>query len=692
MEPTAPSAVVAATAPVQRIRTDIEGLRAVAVALVLSYHFFPTVVSGGYIGVDVFFVISGYLITKSLVDAWSTSPTGVGWLLDFWARRFRRLLPNALAVLLAVSLVGALFLSGFSLRRLGSDVFWAALYSANWLFVLRSIDYLAWDETQRGILLNFWSLAVEEQFYLVWPLLLGPLLLGSVRPDLSSRRARWAIVLILIASIGYMAWQGSRNRTVAFFATPARAWELLLGAALTMRWASKRLAGLPEYSRSVGLVLILIAALWFDEDTSHPGWPTLLPVLGAALVVRPVALSGRGWAEPLVARCLACGPMQYLGSRSYSVYLWHWPVLVLGTKLWPGGQGWHLSILLIFALLLAELAYRFIEVPGRFGWTRGLSSRRVVLYALTFSLGVAGVGFVLRASASSDFRELLGMTVAPDPLRLPSMQVISDDLPVIYQNGCHLPLKTERSPPCEFGRSDGARSSVVLFGDSHAAQWFSALDLAARAAGMRLMSWTKSSCPSIDVPIWNGVARSVYGACDVWREDTLQRIEALRPRWVILSNFVESQPPVADRASGRAMRPLEAAEAWTEGLERVIRRLQRAGIAVVVIRDVPRPRSDVLDCLFATARPETCELGQAEAQSTPALDLAAAAKAGATVWDFSDHICPGGHCQVWLPSQRVVVYRDSNHLTDSYVRSLREPIGQAWRAMVAAAAGRQAGR
>lgn len=670
-------ATVSAAAPDRNVRADIEGLRAVAVALVLGYHYFPLLVPGGYIGVDVFFVISGYLITRSLVDARPGAASFGRWLLDFWARRFRRLLPNALTVLVFVSLAGVLLLSGFSIKRLGSDVFWAALYSANWLFVLRSIDYLAWDETQRSLLLNFWSLAVEEQFYLTWPLLLGVLLLPARQGRGVAKFALPVVLLALTASMAYMIWQSARNQTFAFFATPGRAWELLAGAVLTLAPVASRMARLPTAARAAGLLMIGASALLFDEDTAHPGWITTLPVVGALLLV---ALPAPDRRESMADRVLGWRPMQWLGARSYSIYLWHWPILVLGTRVWPGADSWRLPALLALSLMLAELAYRGIENPCRHRWGRGLKSSRVVALALACSLGMACVGFALRAAASNDLRELLGQNAAPGSLALPSIDSVSADLPEVYRNGCHLPLGTTVSPPCVFGRVD-ATETIVLLGDSHAAQWFSALDAAARKSDLRLLSLTKSSCPSVDVAMWNGVARSLFTACDEWREHTLQRIETLKPRWVILSNLVEAAPIVADRGRAHPMRGREAVQAWTEGLERVIARLQRAGIGVVVLRDIPRPRPDVLDCLYAAERAERCELTRSEALATPALDLLAAAHAGVMVWDFTNDVCHDGRCRVLLPDGPVVVYRDSNHLTDSFVRTLEPVLTQALRTL-----------
>lgn len=656
-------------------RGDIEGLRAIAVALVIGYHFFPAALSGGYVGVDVFFVISGYLITRSLHHALLSKPSTAVWLCTFWARRARRLLPNALLVLLVTGLTGAALFSEFSIKRLGSDIVWSSAFSVNWLFVLRSIDYLSWDETQKSTLLHFWSLAVEEQFYVAWPLTL--LLISGY----AARTQRWAVAMLAALSLAWCVVLSASNLTSAFFSTPARAWELLTGVWLA--WGlpamTARRSALAAWS---GLTLIAGAAVVFSDDTLHPGIVTVMPVVGCALLI------ASGGAAGFATRCLSHPALQLVGARSYSIYLWHWPVLVLGGA-WASGYGALGSLVLLFgSLALAELAYRLVERPARFRWALTWSCRRVLSAALLAAAMMVAFGFVLRAVGVNDLREMVGLRPAPlAASRLPSLAQVRDDLPVIYRSGCHLGVDAIAAPPCEYGRV-GAPESIVLFGDSHAAQWFSAVDQVASARGLSLRVWTKSSCPSADVAIWNAVARSAYRQCDAWRASTLERIEALRPRWVILSNFIETSPPVFDVGSRRPMRGRDAAQAWSDGFERVLRRLAQRGIGVIVIRDVPRPRPDVLDCIYAASDWRRCELGLEEATAIPAIDAAAARRTGAVLWDLSDALCPDRQCVVVRGDTQQPVYRDFNHLTDTEVRRLAPRIDDLWSALPDGAAQR----
>ncbi len=664
-------------AKVLNIRRDIEGLRAISIAMVVLYHYFPAAMPGGYVGVDVFFVISGYLITLTLVQQSAAAPSRLQALLGFWMRRARRLLPQAL-LLLSFCATAGLWLSEYSRKKLGSDIFWSAYYSVNWLYVLRATNYLRWDENKLGILLNFWSLAVEEQFYLVWPLVV----LGLCPPGSSSGRRwlAWSAISLAVASLVYGVWLAQVNMTLAFFASPARFWELLVGAGLAMAWPgeseSHRRPWLGELMAGLGLVCIAGAGWTFSEETRHPGLITLWPVLSAASVIA----AARWQPLSLVARALAWRPIQYLGARSYGIYLWHWPLMILGRHLLGPASAEAAWGCLALSLVVAEASWRFVETPARFQWAQDWSARRILVLALIASSCVAMAGFGLRAMSVSSGRELLALKPGASALgaQLPAQGVVEQDLPTTYGKGCHLALEALHSGPCEFGDTEAAER-VVLFGDSHAAQWFPALDEVARRQHVRLVAWTKSSCPAVDVSIWNQVARGVFAQCDAWRSEVMERLLRDPPRRVILSNLIDEPLWLVDTVSGRLLRGREAQVRWREGLVRVVQRLQQVGTEVVVLRDTPRPRPDIMDCLYSASKVDQCSLPLHEAMSSPTLDLEAAREARAVVWDLSPRICPDGECPVVLggpPWQ--VVYRDTNHLTASYVRTLAPDIERLW--------------
>jgi peptidoglycan/LPS O-acetylase OafA/YrhL len=660
---------------VSTFRPDIEGLRALSIALVIVYHFAPAWLPGGFIGVDVFFVISGYLITLSLLDLRARAPAAGNVLLEFWSRRARRLLPNAMAVLLVSGVVTLVVLPDTVLSRLGKDVSWASAYSINWLFVARSVDYLRWDETQASPLLHYWSLAVEEQFYLVWPLVLLALLVGVSGSRL--RRALLGAAALGAVSLVYAMALGQDQLTHAFFSSPARAWELLSGAGLAL-WLRANAAldttkAVGTALAWIGLAAIATAALMVSHDSDHPGLVTLVPVVGAVLMVVGMGVQQGSW----IARAMACRPMRALGCRSYSLYLWHWPTLVLGRLCWPTAPSWWGWALLALSMLLAEAAFRWVESPMRWRWGRSVPATRVLGTSLLASACVVLLGQWLSALADEGGRANILPGAARAASNLPPLASTRNDLPLVYANGCHLGIESiDLAPKCQLGNApDGPRA--VLFGDSHAAQWVPALVPVASARGLALVSWTKSSCPAADVTVWNKVARAAYRECDRWREAVFTALARDGFELVIVSNFVDAEAELIDRSTGTRFGGEAAQQEFKAGLERTLRRLYAMG-AVVLIRDTPKPRSDVLDCLYSGSPPQRCERLRREALSNEPIDAHVAAKVGVPVWDFSDDICGTHTCPVMMAGRDRSVYRDDNHLSASYVASLRPAVEVRW--------------
>jgi len=664
-----------------KLRLDIEALRALSIILVIGYHYFPALLPGGYVGVDAFFVISGYLVTHTLLDL---TKQGLPWravLLEFWARRVRRLLPHALAVLAFCGLFGIATMSVVSRKKLGSDIFWSAGFAVNWLYALRATNYLQWDDRAHGLILNFWSLAVEEQFYAIWPLVL----VGLVAIGAGPRRMVGVVVGLALTSLTYCVWLTEGNQSFAFFSSPARGWELLAGAMLSLTPSTTVEKGTPRWASGVlialGFALVSAAGVTFSDETVHPGLLTLLPVLGSALVL----LAGRRGSSTLQTRTRALAPVQYLGSRSYAIYLWHWPVLEMWRLLFGSITNWYAMTCLLVSCIVAEGGYRFLETPMRHRWTKHWSNRRTLTIMLTASCAVMMSGLSLREISVGSVREhfSLNSEAVSTGLKLPSLESTQQDLPATYSLGCHLDLESIRSESCEFGDTR-SRTRVVLFGDSHAAQWFPALESVAKSHGVKLIAWTKSNCPSADISVRNQVGRGVFTQCDEWREDVLQRLLRDPPKMVVVSNIILEPMYLVDRDTGRSLKGAEALDWWRQGLVRTIRRLQTAGISVVVIRDNPKPRPDVLDCIYSAATPDICAQKLAAATASPALDVEAAKATGAELWDLSNQICPGDICPtVFNGPQWRSIYRDSNHLTASFVSTLTPFFEQHWQAPMA---------
>ncbi len=341
-------------------RPDIQGLRALAVILVVLDHARIGPFHGGFIGVDVFFVISGFLITGLLLS--EADRRGRVSLLDFYARRAKRILPAATLVLAATVVAGYFLLSGIQAIRLFKDTIWATFFAANIKFARDETDYFAQDDAIPPIQ-HYWSLAVEEQFYLVWPLIVL-LLVALFR---SRGRARRAVVLaiaaISVASFAWAVYAVGDNPRGAYFSTPARAWELGLGAATAA--AVLRLRRLPPgllaAASWAGVAMIGFAALTFTGATRVPGAPAVLPVLGTALLLGG-GTAAAAWGPQ---RALAVLPMRWVGDRSYSFYLWHWPALIMVGVVWRTPVGWLGLLVSLAALALSDLSYRFVENPFR---------------------------------------------------------------------------------------------------------------------------------------------------------------------------------------------------------------------------------------------------------------------------------------------------------------------------------------
>ena len=353
------------------LRTDIQGLRALAVTIVVVYHLFPSSLPGGYVGVDVFFVISGFLITSHLIARVPRSPADF---LGFWGRRIRRLLPASLSVIALTLVAVHAIVPSTEWDANAHDARAAALYFVNWELAGRAVSYLTADQNPSAFQ-HFWSLSVEEQFYLVWPLAIAALALLAALTRIP-RRVAWAVGLSVVvgASFVYSVVHTAGDPTSSYFISTTRVWELGVGGLLAVA-----VSGLPRQrppltsaARAVfawtGLAMIAASTVLYSDQTAFPGSAAALPVVGAAVVIFAGAQVGDGGSPgPLLAR----RPVQWLGDISYSVYLWHWPLrvlvpFVLGSRL-PGmtltlAQG---AVVLATTLVLATLTERCIERPFR---------------------------------------------------------------------------------------------------------------------------------------------------------------------------------------------------------------------------------------------------------------------------------------------------------------------------------------
>ena len=627
-------------------RPDIEGLRAVAVLLVVACHCGISWCSGGFIGVDVFFVLSGYLITGLLVaEIRRTSKVDLP---RFYARRARRLLPALLLVLLTTLAAGSFIQVPQEINFAGRAARATALYVSNIFFDHNAADYFAPD-VESNPFLHTWSLGVEEQFYLFWPVLI---ILG-LRAGKSIRPLASLLTAVTILSLGFCVWSTFHRPTLAFYELPARAWEFGLGGLLCLARPPKLGQAAWTIGGWSGLAAILLPAFFMADGSHFPGWLAVIPALGtAAVLAAGSALPRRG-----VGVLLDWRPMQYLGARSYSWYLWHWPFMVFSAAIFPAIPVLGRVIVAAGSLGAAALTYRFLERPIR------LNPQWAARTAL--SLGLAA-GTAVGAAAIAWLAVPFADRMAHEPAMRP-ITAASEDIADMPRRQCvSLGLSAEVRT-CTFGDPNSS-TDVVLFGDSHAIQWFNALQLVARQAGWRLVTVVKSGCPASDIEA-ETVAKSQ--SCKTWRAEAFRTIVTLRPALVFAGSFTAGFGRTAGEWTDPKLKRL------TLGTKATLDQLTRAGLSVVLFRDTPLPPFNVPTCLARSAlHPwvfgrHSCEFDRATALSSSVFDAEKTAAAGMPrvhFLDLTDQLCRTSVCPAVL--NNVIVYRDQSHLTGTFASSL----------------------
>lgn len=617
----------------------IQGLRGVAIFLVVLNHVGVPGFGGGFIGVDIFFVISGYLIGGLLLR--ELSSTGRIDLWSFYARRCRRLLPACLVLLVAV-MAGVLWLyAPFEHRELMSSVRASAVYALNLWLTGRATDYFG-GHTEAIPVLHLWSLAVEEQFYIAWPLLMlaaAALFRGDVR------RTTTGLVLVAGAvSLAACVLVTDIKVQWAFYSTPTRVWEFCAGMWIATRPTHSR--GLGDRSMALlGLVclgVIVAASVWFGPQIRFPGWWALLPVAAAVGLLVVAERPSDVW----TARLLRVAPLRWLGDCSYSVYLWHWPLLIFAFVMYPRGSAVVTAAVVVLTVLIGWLSYRFIEVPFKSGLLPQWSARRLVGVALGISVSVAVAAHMLGQmqldSRQARFREAASW-------------------PAAESSGCLVLLDAVDQPPCEFG-SATPTATVVLFGDSHAMQWFTPLKAMAERNAWRLVVLAKANCPSVDVVVKDYVSRKDNFQCSRWRENMFTRIGKLQPDVVVLASSSGHPTPI---------------DTWKQGIDSTVRRLRATGTSVVYVRDTPFANFDVPTCLSradwrGVAMNVLCtyplEVEQARYGKRAEAESVAVQSAGGRFLDFTAAICDQPNCPT--EGNGVILFKDRNHITEAFARQL----------------------
>ncbi|MDQ3723342.1 MAG: acyltransferase [Actinomycetota bacterium] len=667
-------------------RPEIQALRAIAVLTVVMYHVWPESMPGGFVGVDVFFAISGYLITAHLLR--EVESTGALSLWGFWARRARRLLPAALVTLFVCAVGTLLFVPQVYWQQFLTEIGASTAYFQNWQLASDAVDYLATDNRASPVQ-HFWSLSAEEQFYIAWPLLIA---LGAW---LSNGRVAIFFVLGLVtgSSLAYSITETASNPAAAYFITPTRAWEFGAGGLLALLGA--RAWQLPDAARAAlswaGLLAILYASVFYSTDTAFPGSAALAPVLGTLAVI----LAGLPRARWAPSPALRLRPAQFLGDISYSVYLWHWPLLVFAPFVLvdPGLDATRVTVI-VLTVLLGWVTKALVEDPvRRSAW---LSSQPRMTFACSLA-AMALVAGVLASGAThvqAQIREAERQSAKVVDNTPPCFGAAARDVDKPCQNAAlrtqvvPLPVaaRIEAYAPCErFHREGGlsqcdfgaqrakASRTIALVGDSHASHWRTPLDAVAKQNGWRGVSITRTSCPFSQAT--KKLAEPTRSQCKDWVKKLPGYFRAHPEIDTVFVVGITGGTVTVPR--GRTM-----FEAKVNGVRNAWRTLPDSVKHIIVIRDTPRIAGDTVDCVDrAIATGERADIACAVPRSIAVEadpQAVAARQSGSArmqVVDLTDRFCSDRLCFPVVGG--ALVFKDLHHFTLVWAETLGPPLARA---------------
>lgn len=646
-------------------RGDIEGLRAVAVLLVIATHAGVPWMLGGFIGVDVFFVLSGYLITGLLLQ--EIRETGHIKLLKFYARRLKRLLPALLFMVFITSLLAVLLLAPLEQLSHVDAGRAASVWLSNIYFPLTNFGYFD-KSVDDNLFLHTWSLGVEEQFYLVWPVLilflLGTWKWQGIKQDLSrlfyGMIVTTGLFLVFSVILSYVLplW--------GFYSMPSRAWQFALGA-LVLLWTTQKGKNISNISSLyisqktslvfviggwAGIILILSSAFILGPNQTYPGLWALMPSVGAALVL----VAGSTVHSAGVTKLLSVAPMQWVGRLSYSWYLWHWPILILGGFVFINNEHVNNVYLVAVSLGIALFSYKVVETPVRRSTYLSSRIRLTITASLILMVTTVGISFAWKGTANM-WAQSTEQKIYID---------VRSKVPVIYGMGCDEWYATARVRVCAFG-DKSAKKTAILMGDSMMGQWFPAIAPIFTKPDWRLLVLTKSACPMVDEPFFYKRIGKVYAICDQWRGQALNVLASFKPDVVI--------------TGGSASYDYTRSQ-WVNGTKSVLEKISPVAGEVYIFRGTYILPFDGPACLARRAWQEN-GISVAGDCSAPAgsehfndvfkwLKEASADFDNVKVLDLNSLICPDGVCYAELNGE--IVFRDSQHLSVDFTKTMTEKL------------------
>ena len=611
-------------------RPEIDGLRALAVFLVVLAHLGVSRFAGGFIGVDIFFVISGFLITSLITSEYlENSAAGRGWfsLRAFYFRRAKRILPMSILVLATTVGVATLCLNPIRATSIAVDGFWATLFLANFRFIQTSTDYSAAAFTASP-LQHFWSLAVEEQFYFVLPalLLLAGILLNRLgKPSLWLTTVRWILGFVTVASLAYSVFLTMDAPQVAYFSSATRAYELGIGALLAVWTLRSKLVLSANWQNGLGLIglgMIAVSVRWFTENDTFPGFIALLPTLGTALFI---FANKSGHTGNLFGTIFAWRPIVFLGKISYSIYLWHWPIIVLMPQVLPDFAAWpyyNFAVVLLAVGLsvasyyLVENPFRRLVVPAVFRKPARFSLRGALAAAVSIVLFTGGVATASQLSpataegpnvvitgkpgslsdkqsekkllATLHSQVLAGLALTSVPADLnPKLSELEAQRGVQWE-ACIKPVGTQ--PTCEFGNSK-ARNTAVILGDSYALAAYPMVINALDLKTWRIIGLNRSECMVADVQPWPRPGTAFDNECVKHRKWTFSYLAKLKPNLIVMAD--QPYHPIAEKGKEST---LNKRQVWYDGMKRSLEQLKRLPSKLVYF-GFPMPAKGLTDCV-----------------------------------------------------------------------------------------------